>query len=186
MYYIKYLRKLFLNPKVNKVQRWRRKNLLTLNSSKVEKNINYIVVCILDDLSLSSDSLDDDSMEESKTPSPEHTVPESNMIEPIPPSTPLLNDKIKEEPIDEAAVENAAKELFGNDLLFNHDDLHAEEFWNELITSSENSNLLSLQDQNQFLSDDIVEVESSIKMENSSPSTNFFSSAVPQSTLTGF
>lgn len=151
----------------------------------------------VDDLSLSSDSLDDDSLDDSKTPSPEHIVPDSNNVDMMQPSTPLSMShqpstplsmsKIKEEPIDELAVENAAKELFGNDLLFNQDDLHAEEFWNELITSSESTSLLH--HQSRLMSDDLM--DSNIKMETtlpaiSSPTSNFFSSAVQPSTLAGF
>lgn len=143
-----------------------------------------------DDLSLSSDSLDDDSIDDSKTPSPEHTVPDSSNLDLNPPSTPH-SVKVKEEPLDDVDVEDAAKELFGNDLLFNQDDLHTDEFWNELITSSEGSNLL-VQDHSKMLGgENLIEVETSIKMDTpsqtiSSPSSNFFSSAVQPPTLAGF
>ncbi|XP_057297832.1 forkhead box protein N4-like isoform X2 [Hydractinia symbiolongicarpus] len=162
------------------IRKWKKKHPEAIKASMANP----------DELSLSSDSLDDDSMDDTKTPSPEHTVPESTMPEPAPTPTPIPMEEmkvdIKEEPIDEVAVENAAKELFGNDLLFNQDDLHAEEFWNDLIDSSENSQLIGLHDQNKFLTDDLVEVESSIKLEGSSPATNFFSSAVHPPTLAGF
>lgn len=151
----------------------------------------FSFLCYLsDDLSLSSDSLDDDSIDDSKTPSPEHTVPDSSNLDLIPPSTPH-SVKVKEEPLDDVDVEDAAKELFGNDLLFNQDDLHTDEFWNELITSSEGSNLL-VQDHSKMLGgEDLIEVETSIKMDTpnqtiSSPSSNFFSSAVQPPTLAGF
>lgn len=150
--------------------------------------IQFIII-FLDDLSVSSDSLDDDSLDETKTPSPEHIVPDGNITDTEQPASPMLADKvkgeIKEEPFDEAAVENAAKELFGSDLLFNQDDLHNEEFWNELIETSENSDSLHLEGQ-KFLTDDLVEMESSIKMESPSPASNFFSSAAHHPTLTGF
>ena len=82
------------------------------------------------------------------------------------------------------AVENAAKELFGNDLLFNDDLNGAEEFWNELITSSENTTLLDqLHDQYRTMEEEdhvtTLELESSIKLEGSmklethSPTSNF-------------
>ena len=127
-----------------------------------------------DDLSLSSDSLDDDSIDDSKTPSPEHTVPDSSNLDLNPPSTPH-SVKVKEEPLDDVDVEDAAKELF----------------WNELITSSEGSNLL-VQDHSKMLGgENLIEVETSIKMDTpsqtiSSPSSNFFSSAVQPPTLAGF
>jgi hypothetical protein len=164
------------------IRKWKKKHPEAIKASMANP----------DDLSLSSDSLDDDSIEESKTPSPEHTVPEASIMHEqlVPPPTPVMAESIKiqvkEEPIDEMAVENAAKELFGSDLLFNQDDLHGEEFWNDLIDSSENTHLMSM-DQSKFLTDDLIEVESSIKLEGTSPATNFFSSAISQSqTLAGF
>ena len=89
-----------------------------------------------------------------------------------------------DENLEEGLVENAAKELFGNDLLFSQEDLHTDEFWNELIDSSENS---TLNQHKVMLSDDLEELESSIiKVERESPSSPFFSSAIHQPTLTGF
>lgn len=132
-------------------------------------------------------------MDDTKTPSPEHTVPESN--DHAPPRTPMsIELKIKEEmievksePIDDCMVESAAKELFGNDLLFNQDDLQTEEFWNELIETSENTtSLTSSLNENKLLSDDLVELNSSIKIESTSPTSNFFSSALHPPTLAGF
>lgn len=132
-------------------------------------------------------------MDDTKTPSPEHTVPES--AEHAPPQTPMSLDlkikeeeiEIKQEPLDDCMVENAAKELFGNDLLFNQDDLQTEEFWNELIETSENTtSSLSTLSENKLLSEDLVELDSSIKIESTSPTSNFFSSAIHPPTLAGF
>jgi len=168
-------------------------------------------IIFIDDLSLSSDSLEDDSIDETKTPSPEHIVPESTLTienrqqqqqhmrqhpQPLP-ATPFDGlIKVKEEPIvdqlgiksedhlDDGLVENAAKELFGNDLLFNQDDLQTDEFWNELIDTSENH---SLSETNKvLLSEDLEELESSIKVERESPSSAFFSSAMHPPTLASF
>lgn len=109
-----------------------------------------------------------------------------------PPSPGMLGDnhhklkcEIKDEPYDEAAVENAAKELFGNDLLFNQEDLHNEEFWNELIETSENTSSIVQLEGQKFLTDDLVEMESSIKMEAPSPGSSFFSSAASHPSLSG-
>ena len=157
-------------------------------------------------MSLSSDSLEDDSIDETKTPSPEHIVPESTLPSESrqqlrqqlpPPVTPFDSlVKIKEEPLvdrlgiksedhlDDGLVENAAKELFGSDLLFNQDDLQTDEFWNELIDTSENH---SLSETNKvLLSEDLEELESSIKVERESPSSAFFSSAMHPPSLAGF
>lgn len=166
-----------------------------------------------EELSLSSDSLEDDSIEETKTPSPEHIVPESTTMQqnnrfhqrinshhqqqPTQLSNNGYNFKAKTEPIrhhhmelksdenlDDGLVENAAKELFGSDLLFSQEDLHTDEFWNELIDSSENS---TLNQHKVMLNEDLEELESSIiKVERESPSSPFFSSTVHQPTLTGF
>lgn len=151
------------------IRKWKKKHPEAIKASMANP----------DDLSISSDSCDDDSMEDSKIQSPEHTVPESALD--MPPSTPLLDDTVKDEPVDEVAVEDVAKELFGSDLLFNHDDLQADEFWNELM----DTNMLSSHDR-KYLSEDIVELESSVKIEPLSPSTNFFSSAIHQPTLASF
>lgn len=160
------------------IRKWKKKHPEAIKASMANP----------DDLSVSSDSLDDDSLDETKTPSPEHIVPDGNITDTDQPASPMLADKvkseIKEEPFDEAAVENAAKELFGNDLLFNQDDLHNEEFWNELIETSENSNSISLEGQ-KFLTDDLVEMESSIKMEAPSPGSSFFSSAAHPPNMPG-
>ena len=171
-------------------------------------------------MSLSSDSLEDDSIEETKTPSPEHIVPESTTMhqnnrvqhhqhnhhhqqQQQKQQTQLGNNngfgfKVKTEPmgqshhmelksdenLDDGMVENAAKELFGSDLLFSQEDLHTDEFWNELIDSSENS---TLNQHKVMLSEDLEELESSIiKVERESPSSPFFSSTIHQPTLTGF
>ena len=88
-----------------------------------------------------------------------------------------------DERIDDGMVESAAKELFGNDLLFNQDDLQTDEFWNELIDTSENPTLC---ESKVLLSEDLQELESSIKTEPGSPTSSFFSSAVHQPALTGF
>ena len=173
-----------------------------------------------EELSLSSDSLEDDSIEETKTPSPEHIVPESATMQQINRthqhqhqnqqrqqhqhrqqaqlgSNNTYNFKVKTEPmghhhmelksdenLDDGLVENAAKELFGSDLLFSQEDLHTDEFWNELIDTSENS---SLNQHKVMLREDLEELESSIiKVERESPSSPFFSSTIHQSTLTGF
>jgi hypothetical protein len=161
------------------IRKWKKKHPEAIKASMANP----------DDLSVSSDSLDDDSLDDTKTPSPEHIVPDGNITDTDQPPSPMLADKVKcevkEEPYDEAAVENAAKELFGNDLLFNQDDLHNEEFWNELIETSENSSSIVQLEGQKFLTDDLVEMESSIKMEAPSPGSSFFSSAASHPGLTG-
>lgn len=161
------------------IRKWKKKHPEAIKASMANP----------DDLSVSSDSLDDDSLDDTKTPSPEHIVPDGNITDTDQPPSPMLADKVKcevkEEPYDEAAVENAAKELFGNDLLFNQEDLHNEEFWNELIETSENSSSIVQLEGQKFLTDDLVEMESSIKMEAPSPGSSFFSSAASHPGLTG-
>lgn len=168
------------------IRKWKKKHPEAIKASMANP----------DDLSLSSDSLEDDSIDETKTPSPEHIVPESalNDSRTTSLSTAPFNLNIKNEPLtemeikseeqlDDGMVESAAKELFGNDLLFNQDDLQTDEFWNELIDTSENPTLC---ENKVLLSEDLQELESSIKAEPGSPSTSFFGSAVHQPTLAGF
>jgi len=172
------------------IRKWKKKHPEAIKASMANPAFFFS-----EELSLSSDSLEDDSIDETKTPSPEHIVPESHVTENRRHNTLTtknFNFKIKQEPLmelkseeglDHDLVENAAKELFGNDLLFNQEDLHTDEFWNELIDTSENP---SLNDNKILLSDDFEELENSIKVERSTPSPFFSSAAIHPPTLAGF
>eukprot|EP00794_Sanderia_malayensis_P016784 gene16784-18479_t len=137
-----------------------------------------------EDLSISSDSMDD-SMDTTTNNTPEHTVPEVTNIKletssSQPQSSPETDNSNNQIPAavapqhnqahahddSDIAAANAAKDLFGHDLF---QDVHAEEFWNDLLSSDTSEHNLNFFDNVQDTRHHAttVELDSSLKLESS-------------------
>ena len=105
--------------------------------------------------------------------SPEHTVPEvSNIQIKLEPREADLQAQVQMQHDDtDTAAADAAKDLFGNDLFH---DVHAEEFWNDLLstnTSEPNLNFFDNVQHGNPVNNEIstVEIDSSLKFSTSQP-----------------
>ena len=119
---------------------------------------------------------------------PEHTVPEVTNIqlEPQLSSEPQIQSQQSSSNEDaDLAAADAAKELFGSDLFH---DVHAEEFWNDLLSTNTSEHNLNFFDNVHDSRPDVstVELDSSLKLESTTQGYYFQPSAqAAQSTIAG-
>ncbi len=119
---------------------------------------------------------------------PEHTVPEVTNIKLEPQSDvdrqiPAPDQDANED--SDIAAANAAKDLFGHDLF---QDVHAEEFWNDLLSTDTSEHNLNFFDNVQDARHDstTVELDSSLKLESTQPAFYYQPTNQPtQSTIAG-
>ena len=157
--------------------------------------IHFIAISSAEDLSISSDSMDD-SMDTTNN-TPEHTVPEVTNIQlETKPSAEIQIQQQQQQQQQqsssnddaaELAAADAAKDLFGSDLFH---DVQAEEFWNDLLSTNTSEHNLNFFDNVQDgTRHDVstVELDSSMKLEATTQGYFFPPGApsAPQNKLAG-
>ena len=155
--------------------------------------IHFIAISSAEDLSISSDSMDD-SMDTTNN-TPEHTVPEVTNIQlETKPSTEIhiqqqqqQQQSSSNDDAAELAAADAAKDLFGSDLFH---DVQNEEFWNDLLSTNTSEHNLNFFDNVQDgARHDVstVELDSSMKLETTTQGYFFppGATSAPQNKLAG-